>query len=222
MGAAAEPPTKDEWTNEILGRSETQIGSAHQLPVWLVALAIPAALAADYLLFRFVLDRDYFRWYIDNGAKFALALTIFSLAVRLDEEPDLIAAEPDKYVASWLAFLGEGFMWLAGLVENGRPRSRWQALDGPIVGLFALVWAVAAFAWLLVIVPALYFVTLVAGAPIRRAAETKPTAILARTAPDGTTGPPIPFNFGASARANAVSATNALAAALLYALSFAA
>ena len=140
---------------------------------WLVAAVIVLALVVDYAVFRFVLGIDYIHWYVANGAKLALVLTVLSLAVKLDDEPGLISAHPAQYVGAWLAFLGPGFMWLSNLARADSLTSGSVPFwDGLVAILFSLAWAVVAFAWMLVVVPAQYCVTLVCGAPARLTLST--------------------------------------------------
>lgn len=207
-----------------MGRRETKIGSGggRRLSPWISAAGIACAFGADYLLFRLALDRNYFGWYIAHGANVALLLTVFSIAVELDDEPNLVAADPSDYVGAWLAFLGKGFLWLSNVVDEARPTKRAESLDSPITALFAVIWLVAAFAWMLIIVPALYFTTFVCGAPIRQTKATT-SEILVTETPSGSDGADSQktFNIGLNVKNKPVSATNAIAAALLYGLSFA-
>ena len=70
-----------------------KIGGEGTTPVPpLVSLtAIVALVAANYAVFR-LLDHNYFRWYLDHGAELALALSLVALAVDLDRDPTLVAA----------------------------------------------------------------------------------------------------------------------------------
>jgi len=174
-------------------------------------------LAADYAGFRRVFDANYFDWYLAHGAAFALALSAFSIVIELDDEPGLIAAEPNTYLASWFAFFGIGFLWLRDAVE-APGRTRWEALDFPFTVLFMTTWVVAVGAWILIVVPALYFVTFVSGAPVRRTQASRSTTSLTETTADRTAS--TTFRIDAHIREKPVTATSALAAALLYGISF--
>lgn len=70
--------------------------------------------------------------------------TVFSVAVELDDEPHLVAADPGDYLGAWFAFFGKGFLWLSNILDGARPTQRAEFLDGPITGLFAVIWLVAA------------------------------------------------------------------------------
>jgi hypothetical protein len=205
-------------------RRETRIGSedSKRMSPWISGAMIAAALAADYLLFRLAFDKNYFHWYITYGAAFALALTVFSVAVELDDEPSLIAADPSDYVGAWLRFFGIGFFWLSNVARSGKPERYAESFDGVITALFALAWTVAVIAWLLIIVPALYFITFVCGALIRQTrATTSEILVQEMRRAAQTSGTQRTFNIGLNIKNKPVTATNAIAVALLYGLSFA-
>jgi hypothetical protein len=213
----SDPEPASVWASLFGERRSREIQSSKHLAPWQAGVVIAAVLAADYAGFRLVFDANYFDWYLANGAAFALALSAFSIVIELDDEPGLIAAEPNTYLASWFAFLGISFEWLRHAVE-APGRTRWEALDWPFTALFAITWVVAVGAWILIIVPALYLVTLVAGAPVRRTQASQSTTSLTETTADRTTS--TTFWIDANIRERPVTATNALAAALLYGISF--
>jgi hypothetical protein len=208
----------------MTGARETSIGSGDgkRMNPWISGAAIAAVLAANYLLFKLAFDTNYFRWYVAYGAAFALALTVFSVVVELDDEPNLIAADPSDYAGAWLAFFGFGFFWLYNIVKGAKPETRAESFDGPITALFVVAWMIAVFAWLVIIVPALYFITLVCGAPIRQTRATT-SVILIQAIPRDVqrSAERRTFNIGLNIKKKPVTATSAIAAALLYGLSFA-
>jgi hypothetical protein len=218
------------FTEALTGRRVTTVGDeAEELPSeWLYGAVIAAGLAANYAVFRYF-GASYFDWYVANGSKLALALTLLSLAVKLDDEPGLIAAHPTNYVASWLAFFGQGFLWLSNITrpESYEPDS-FPVWDSLVTLLFALVWTAAAFAWLAVVVPAQYCVNLVCGAPVRQTLATAEEVIVERR----PLRKPRPgrrwlstkatrINVGLTVREKPVTATAAISAAALFALSLA-
>jgi hypothetical protein len=219
----ATPPTDTDpehasvWASLFGERRSRMIQSSKHLTPWQAGVVIAAVSAADYAGFRLIFDANYFDWYLANGAVFALALSAFSIVIELDDEPGLIAAEPNTYLASWLAFFGISFCWLGDAVE-APGRTRWEALDLPFTAVFLITWVVAVGAWILVVVPALYLVTVVSGAPIRRTQASRSQTSLTETTADRTTS--TTFRIGEHIREKPVTATNALAAALLYGVSF--
>jgi hypothetical protein len=132
----------------------------------LVSLAVIVALvAANYLVFR-LLERNYFRWYLDHGAELALALTLVALAVDLDRDPTLVSAHPDNYAAGWLAVVGETATYF-GVDVLRNPALGF--LDMLFTGLYGLAFVGLAACWLAIVAPLQYFITLVTGAPARGA-----------------------------------------------------
>ena len=210
---------RDVWIEDMTVGHETRIGSedGKRMNPWISGASIAAALAADYLLFRFAFHTNYFHWYIVYGGAFALALTVFSVAVELDDEPNLVAADPSDYVGAWFFFFGISFFWLRGVV-TARPENHAEMFDPVITAPFAVVWMVAVFAWLLIITPALYFITFVCGAPIRQTRSTTSEVLIQVIPRDQGAGRTL--NVGLNVKKKPVSATNAIAAAVLFGLSF--
>lgn len=137
----------------------------------LVSLAaIVAVVAANYLVFR-IFDRDYFRWYLDHGAELALALTLVALAVDLDQDPYLVAADPGKYLGGWFAIVGETVLSLSDVVENRGV----GVLDTLSTVLYWLAFMAVSLCWMAVVAPLQYFITLVTGAPARAALLSRRT-----------------------------------------------
>jgi hypothetical protein len=183
---------------------------------------------ANYAVFR-LFEVNYFNWYVTNGSKLALALTIFSLAINLDDEPGLIAAHPTNYVSAWFTFFGQGFLWLANILKPNRTESSsipfWDDL---VTMVFGLVWTAAAFAWLAIVVPAQYCVNLVCGAPVRLTLAASHDVIIERlerkkprTGRAWISRSAKRINVGLNVREKPVTATAAISAATLFALSFA-
>ena len=212
------------------GRRVTTIGDDDEQLVsgWVSAAVIVIALAANYAVFRHF-GASYFDWYVTNGSKFAIALGLLSLAIKLDDEPGVIAAHPSDYVGAWFSFFGQGFLWLGNILEPGSSESGSVPFwDDLVTILFSLAWAAAAFAWLAVVVPAQYCVTLVCGAPVRLTLATPHDVIIETREPRhprpgrrwlSTRTPRI--QVGLNIRERPVTATAAISAAALFALSLA-
>ena len=213
----------------LTGRRVTTIGDEEggRASGWLVGAVIVAALAANYAVFR-LFDASYVDWYVANGSGLAVALGVFSLAIKLDDEPGLIAAHPADYLGAWFSFVAHGFLWLGNIVHSDSYESGsapfWDSL---VTFLFSLAWAVAAFAWLAVVVPAQYCVTLVCGAPARLTLAARRDVIVERREPEPRPGRPRTptsrsrINVGRNVGESPVTATAAISAAALFALSFA-
>ncbi len=128
-------------------------------------------LIADYWLFR-LLGASYFRWWLRNGAAFALVFAIISGAIDLDRYGGLVAVAPGSYLAAWMDVVGSIFLWWSvSLGSSKRPASA----DILPTALIAIVVGLGLVAWVIVVAPAQYLVTLVSGAPARlaRASDEK-------------------------------------------------
>jgi len=186
-----------------------------------VALEI-GLLLANYAVFRLLGD-NYFRWWLGNGAAFALVFAIISGALDLDRYVGLVAVAPGRYLSAWMDVVGSIFSWWSVSVGS----SKRVSADIVPTGLIALIVGLALFAWLLVVAPLQYLVTLLSGAPARMAIASDQKLVVSRSqdviewrtlpverpTPEGTTE----LGF----RTKPVTFANAIAALLLFAVSFA-
>jgi hypothetical protein len=185
-----------------------------------VGLLLAGLVAVDYGLFR-LFDRNYFDWYLTHGSLIALVVAVIAVAVELDQRPNLISAHPAFYLGGWLEIPGVTLLSFSDLVRGVDPDPNAGPLDGLITGLVGIVFGVLWFGWLVVIAPLQYFVTLVTGAPARRAVASRKRTWLERRA-DTTvigTGPIKQMPDGSQEIGLArrpVSVTSTLTAALLF------
>jgi hypothetical protein len=133
--------------------------------VALLALAGWTVLVA--FLFRRVTGLSYVAFALSAGVWFQVALALFSEVENLNEEPDLIAAHPLLYLSAWFftcgLFLHSLGTELAPSSENRGKGMLDVLLAVPL--LFAL--KIACIIVAVVILPANYFLFLLAGAPSR-------------------------------------------------------
>jgi hypothetical protein len=186
-------------------------------PVMLASLG--AAVALDYAAFRFLFEMNYFRWYVAGGPLIATVLVGVSKALDLDKNPNRISADPNLYSGAWFYKHGEDQLRLAGIV---RARGA-NAIDEIGATILAVAMALIGIAWLVLIAPIQYFVTLLTGAPARVAlhSETslRPSEKGTPTAIDRDLEKALPrTQFVGLFATNAVTMTSALTAALLYLL----
>jgi hypothetical protein len=186
----------------------------------LVFLGIAAAVAVDYVAFRFLFDTNFFRWYVSGGPLIATVLVGVSKAFDFDQEPERIESDPNLYAGAWLQTHGIAMMLMSAIIKE-RAAKPLDALASMLVGIgFAL----AAFAYLAVVCPIQYFVTLLTGAPARVALRSTSAFRVTVTNPgDSATSPPERPPPGADRigllRDNAVTVTSAITAGFLFALS---
>ena len=133
---------------------------------------IGAALAADYFVFA-AFDQNYFRWYLANGALIAIVFGFVSLAVRLDDYPDLVSSNPLRYLYACQTLLLHLFLAWNQVVAVDPERAIGLLLSklfDLVVSLLAWVSVAVAFiGWLLVVAPIQYVPYAVLGAPARNA-----------------------------------------------------
>jgi hypothetical protein len=149
----------------------------------LAALAVLVALVAINAFWFDAAGESYFEWFLANGSLIALLFGVVSATVDLDDNPSLIAADPLNFAIGVVRVFLELSTSLAALF--GAPRSsaaleaaglselqtrfRWPLLDIVLAYAFLAVFALAMFAWSLVVAPLQYWVNLVCGAPARTA-----------------------------------------------------
>jgi hypothetical protein len=180
-------------------------------------------LLTDYWLFR-LFDGDYFRWWLRNGAAFALVFAFISGAIDLDRYVGLVAVAPGRYLAAWMDVVGSIFLWWSvSLGSSKRPASA----DILPTALIAIVVGLALAAWVIVVAPVQYLVTLLAGAPARLAFASDRKLVVSRS--DEMTvwrtlpvaGPLRAGTVEVGFRTKPVTFANAIAAVLLFGVSFA-
>lgn len=142
----------------------------------LVMLAVMLGLLAfDHFFFRRVFGVEHWRWYLENGVEIGFVTTAVSLVWEeaLDSSTTLISAEPAVYFGSNFGFIGVCLDTLGAQLrsEPGKPRAipAYEILLGVplMIALAALL-----VAWLIVVLPAQYFLYLVCGSPARMIAKT--------------------------------------------------
>ena len=155
-------------------------------------------------------DESYFRWYIENGALVNVVLGLAAIGVNLDDQPDCISADPDRYFTAW------GVQFGKGLEEFSRGREREPSgatsglparhphvlnsrslavpgLDSVLTIAFIVFWGLALVVFAVFILPAQYIVFLVAGAPARRAVDSVVAA------PNAYASKPVTFTIAVAA-----------------------
>lgn len=161
----------------------------YELPDALMGLAAIGAIVTINLLWLGAMGVDYVGLYLQDGFQVALLFGVVTVAINLDRYLGLIAAQPSVYVAAILSLISELSATLGNLFQRPRSdreladdaltwltlRSRLRTLDFAITELFVLVFAAAMLAWILLVAPLQYFVTLVCGAPSREAVASSGT-----------------------------------------------
>jgi hypothetical protein len=124
----------------------------------------------DSVIFRRWFEIEHWRWYLQNGVEIGFVSAAVALVWKefFESRPDLVSAEPRVYLGAHFQVIGACFetMGVQMQSEPGKPRP--IPFHEVFFGLPLLLVLVAALmAWLLVVVPAQYFLVLVCGAPAR-------------------------------------------------------
>jgi hypothetical protein len=137
------------------------------------------ACAVDVWAFRAFLARSYFEWYSNAGPFIALATAAFGAAWGgLDKNPALVSANPLAYVGACFQVAG---LPLIAVGAHLRTKNRLRPVGMEIIPILVLtpLLTVAMLAWLVLVVPAQYFLFLLVGA-LSRIALTSSAQISAR------------------------------------------
>ena len=130
------------------------------------------ALTANAFVFD-LFDGNYFRWYLDNGALISLVFGFVSLAVRLDDYPDLVSSNPLRYLYACWTLNFHLFLAWNQVIDVDFERSKGVMLSklfDTIVSSLAMLAVTLAFVgWLLVVAPIQHIAYAVLGAPARNA-----------------------------------------------------
>ncbi len=147
----------------------------------------PAMIAVNWFLFR-LFGGKYFLWYLKNGPIISLATAFLGPTwTSLKARSGLISAHPAVYLGACMQILGVFFTSLspkrrkqkvrpddmAG--ELGLDSGLVKAFDDFLYVLLVLAMVVLSLAWMVVVAPLAYFVTLLAGVPARQALRGKIT-----------------------------------------------
>ena len=137
-----------------------------------------ALIGINWFLFRLFSAR-YFLWYLKSGPIISLATGFLApIWTKLKARLGLVSAHPAVYFGACLQILGVFFVSMAQPMRLSKrsPEDVIEIGDGPLMKLFdnllypllVLVIALLSFAWVILVAPLSYFVTLIAGIPARQ------------------------------------------------------
>ena len=142
-------------------------------------LAVIVVLAGlNWITFRFFLRTNYFLWYLKSAPLISLAAGFLAPTwTKLKARVGLVSAHPAIYVGACLQVLGIFFLSVrpAGpsttreqfVPELGDTRLT-RTLDAVLYVPILIVMCLLATAWVLLVAPMSYFVTLLSGVPARQ------------------------------------------------------
>ncbi len=142
-------------------------------------MSIAITLVGLLLIFHAFFERSYLEWYADTGPFIAVASAAFAAAWGdLDDNPALISPHPLIYLGACLQIAGLP-LFAIGTHLRTENRLKPVGFELPMVLLLGLVLVVAVLGWLLLVVPAQYFLFLLVGS-LSRVAATSSAHISAR------------------------------------------
>jgi hypothetical protein len=137
-----------------------------------------ALIGLNWFVFRLFGGR-YFLWYLKSGPIISLASGFLAPTwTKLKARVGLVSAHPAVYFGACLQILGVFFVSMAQPMRRStKPSENLVEIgDGPLMKLFdnliypllVLVMGILSFAWVILVAPLSYFVTLIAGVPARQ------------------------------------------------------
>lgn len=162
-------------------------------PVLVVLLSLgffATVISANWLAFRYLADQNYFIWYLKNGALIGILVSFIGLIwEEADYRKELLSAHPGEYLHGCFALLAI-FYWSVAIHLEKNPQSEGSASENDLTPRFSfpfdrlisvivvLVMGVFALAWLVIVAPLNYFITILSGAIARQELQGKcPRAI---------------------------------------------
>jgi hypothetical protein len=124
----------------------------------------------DDVCFRRWLDVAHWRWYLENGVEIGFVATAVALVWKefFETNADLISAEPRIFYSAHLHLIGACAETVGVQLQSAPGKPRYIPVHEALFGLpLVAVLMLALFVWLIVVVPAQYFLVLICGAPAR-------------------------------------------------------
>lgn len=135
----------------------------------------------DWWLFHFM-STNYFLWYLENGTLIGIAVSFLAVVWEgLESRKDLLSAHPLRYLRGCTILLATLFHSISIYLESpegpGGKRLRQPASfywDLILTTVVLMVVMVLGLAWLVVMAPLNYFVTIISGAVARQSFRGTP------------------------------------------------
>jgi hypothetical protein len=146
----------------------------------LFAMTILAvSISLSWWAFRSFGNTNYFVWYLKNGSWIGMVVSFIALIWEgLGVRADLLSASPAKYVRACFGLLAAFFLSCSVYIDNlrfgpndgdgGRRSAIASLLDSVMAPLILLTIIICVIAWLVVIAPLNYFITILTGAIARQ------------------------------------------------------
>ena len=137
-------------------------------------------IGANWLAFRYFANENYFVWYIKNGTLIGIIVSFIALIWEgLSFRNDLLSAHPLYYLRGCFALLSAYYTSLAAHFEKNPessdknnkssavPEFRFP-LDGILSFVVILIMFIFGLAWLVIVAPLNYFITILTGVIARQ------------------------------------------------------
>ena len=137
-----------------------------------------ALIGLNWFLFR-LFGARYFLWYLKSGPIISLATGFLAPTwTKLKARLGLVSAHPAVYFGACLQILGVFFVSMAQPMRNSKKPAEdvveigdgrlMELFDNLLYPLLVFVMGILSFAWVVLVAPLSYFVTLIAGVPARQ------------------------------------------------------
>ena len=134
-------------------------------------------ITVNYFLFSRLTDTSYFEWYLKGGPLISLSVAFIALVWNdLDANEKLVSADPANFLSGCYWVVTVIFVSMATNIGRSLapmstdrpmpsiPRLFWDTIVSIVIYLVLFILSIL---WLLVVAPLMYFIYLVAGAPVR-------------------------------------------------------
>lgn len=137
-----------------------------------------ALIGMNWFLFR-LFGGKYFLWYLKSGPIISLATGFLAPTwTKLKARTGLVSAHPAVYFGACLQILGVFFVSMAQPMRISKAATEdvveigdsplVKSFDNLLYPLLVFVMGILSFAWIILVAPLSYFVTLIAGIPARQ------------------------------------------------------
>lgn len=139
-----------------------------------------SVISLNWLVFRDFMHQNYFLWYLKNGAMISLATGFLALTWKdMKARIGLISSHPSAYFAACFQILGV-FVYSQSTINTEKAQPKEidfdiglnfkivRVIDDVLYFVLSIVMILLGLAWLVIVAPLGYFVTLIAGVPARQ------------------------------------------------------
>jgi hypothetical protein len=147
---------------------------------FLAVVVLLLVIGANWWAFQYFAHENYFVWYLKNGTLIGMVVSFIALIWEgLSFRTDLLSANPLYYLRGCMALMAAYYLSLSSHLNNN-PQSGGRDKDSALVSEFIfpfdgvlsfvviLVMFILGLAWLVIVAPLNYFLTILTGAIARQ------------------------------------------------------